>query len=574
MSGFVSFKDVIAKDESGKNTGFVSFNQKKEEPKEGFLKSSARTATQIPQGILEGTAPGLMASFWQLLAHGEALDPAEIDRLEENLKQWGIPFDREKYMEAAQQALSHVPTVSNIARITEEQTGIPLEPKSKLDKFFRLGSMAATAQPGNLSPSGKIQPATLAKRTTAGVVAPTVKTGLEEAGVPEPIAELVGLGAGGIAGAKTPITAKTKPSGLTARRFEETTKPTEISESRLGKLHEKVENDFRNISDQIIIESPVGETARNLKNDPTYKQQSRELLEEAQNIANSLTEEIPGKSLKKEQADLSKKNTKGFAPSEYDKGYSKFTKEMIEEIPETLSPGQAVEQYRKNNKALGEYFEPGSSKALNRAKRDAILDQNRAIAKVIEKTDPHLAKVFREGNERWTKIMDAEAVDAFVNEIFAEKVNYKKMHDFFDKSGYDRIFKRALGENGYKQFEQLVKDMLESEAAYKMLKVAKEKGFSDLYKTGMAYMLHPKAAIAHGGFALGKNTFKSFMNSLLDKPQLTIKWRQGVNELKKGDFKAAEKTFNELSQESIKLEELRVNSLEKFNEKVQSTKHK
>ena len=89
-------------------------------------------------------------------------------------------------------------------------------------------------------------------------------------------------------------------------------------------------------------------------------------------------------------------------------------------IPENITYGELVEQYRDNNRSLGEYFEPGASKALNRAKKDVLLDQNRAIASVLEKTNPELSKVFKEGNERWSKIMDVEAIDSFVSDMFPE----------------------------------------------------------------------------------------------------------------------------------------------------------
>lgn len=164
----------------------------------------------------------------------------------------------------------------------------------------------------------------------------------------------------------------------------------------------------------------------------------------------------------------------------------------------------------------------------------------------MEKSNPELSSVFKEGNSRWTKIMDAEAVDDFVNTMFEGKLNFKKMHDFFDKSGYDFTFKRALGEKGYKDFEVLMKDMLTSEAPYKMLKIAKEKGWQDLFQTGLGYVLHPKIGQVKAGIDATKYVYRGLLNSMLDKPQIGMNFKKAVMDLKKGDFKAADKEFKAL----------------------------
>lgn len=537
-----------------------------EMPQEGFWKSVGRTALQIPQGIAEATPYGIGSGLFQLLGQGESLDPEEIERIREISEREGIPFNEESYREAAQEALGTVPTVSNIARTIENKTGIPLEAKTGAQKALRLGSTA-----------GKFQSGTVGQKATAAIAAPVVSESSQALGVPEPFADILGLGLGTVAGRKAPqidIGKSRKSSGLPERQFENARESKAIPEKKLEQINEKLESDFKNISDKIIKESPIGQTAENLKNDPTYKQQSRELLDQAQVVANSMPEPLFTSALKKEMANIGKKNIKGVSLNEYDKSYLKFMKEAIEDIlPEKTTYGDLVEQYRKNNRALSEYFEPGSSKALNRAKKDAILDQNRAIANIFEKSNPELSEIFKEGNSRWTKIMDTEAVDDFITEMFSGKVNYKKMHDFFDKNGYDKIFKRALGEEGYKSFEQLMKDMLTSEAPYKMLKVAKEKGYGDIVKTLMAYHVSPEFGYAKAAIDASKYAYKYLMNSILDKPKLAITWKKAIDEVKKGHFAKAEKSLYSIDEEMKKpaIEVSRLQSLQKFNEKVKES---
>jgi hypothetical protein len=522
-------------------------NTEPPEFQESEEKSFARTALQVPQGIAEGTPYGIATGLWHLLGSGEVNDPEELDRIREISEREGIPFDEEKYLEAGQNALSTVPTVGNIASKVEEKTGIPFEAKTKLQKGLRFASTA-----GKLTPGSALQ-----KGSGAGV-ATGVKVGAEEAGVPEPFADILGLGVGVGTSTKTPAVGlgkKTKPSGLVERQFENVKEPKKVSEKKIEQLNSKLESDFKDISDNIIKDSPVGETFDNLKNDPEFKDQTRTLLNQAQALADELPGTLSSKDIKKQFADISTKKTKGFSLSEYDKSYNKFMKDAIKDVvSENVKPGELVEQYRKNNGSLSEYFEPGASKALNNAKRDAILDQNRAIANVIEKVDPELGKVFKEGNDRWTKIMDAEAVDSFINELFDGKVNYKTMNDFFDKTGYDRIFKRALGDKGYKDFSVLMKDMLSTEAPYKMLKVAQNKGWEGLAKTATSYVIDPNLGHATGGYNVLKSSYKGIMNALLDKPKLSLVWKKGIDDLKKGDFKSAQKQFNELDEAKSEFE--------------------
>ena len=523
---------------------------KEREPEEDAATSTFRYASQIPFGLAQGTTIGILSGIANLMAYGDVNDPEELDRIKAIAEREGIPFDEEKFKEAAQNAMQYAPTISNAQRVLEESTGLPVTAKTKGQKALNL---AATAYKGIETANPEVA---TSQKVLAGVLAPSTKQVLEEQGVPEFIAEPIALGTSGLAGhrgvPKIDIGKSTKPSGLVKRGFEGIKQPREVSTSKMGKINDKLELDFKGISNDIIQDSPVGDTARALSQNPTFKQESRELLSQAQEISDTLPARIASKDVKKEIADLGSKKQTGYASNEYDKSYNKFVKEMIDDISDQpITAGQLVQQYRKNNASLSEYFEPGASKALNRAKRDAILDHNRAIANVLQKQfpDSELVPVFKEGNERWTKIMDAEAVDDFITEMFDGNVNYKKMHDFFDKENYGRIFKRALGEDGYKAFEQLMKDMMESESAYKMLRVAQDKGFSELVSVSTHYLIHPKLGATKVALSAAKKGWKLLMNSMLDKPQIAIKWRDAVKDLKKGDFKKAEKEFKALQGE-------------------------
>lgn len=513
-----------------------------------------RTGLQIPQGLAEVTAPGLIASAWQLLGQGEVLDPEEIEHIKAISEREGIPFDEEKYMEAAQNALKYIPTVSNVAREIEEKTGLPLEAKTDLQKGTRFASSL-----------GKITPGTIGQKAVGIGAGLATKAGLEHAGVPEFLSELGGFGAAGLAGSKAPkidIAKSKKPSGLTTRQFEKLQKPVEVSAKKIKQIDEKLESDFRDIASDIIEKSPINETHSELKNDVSFKLAAEEAFEKVDKLAERITEKVSLDDLKKDLIKRGAEEKKsGITELEFDKEYNKNIKQFVKDTKgKEASLSGIIKQYRKNNEAYGKSWESGKSTDYNVAKREALLDYNRTIADTIEKKfpDTEFSNLFKSSNEQWKKIMDAEAIDAYVNDIFKGKINYKKNGEFFNKK-QKQIFKRALGEEGYKNFEQLNKDFMSTEKAYKMMKVAEEKGYSDLAKTGISYLIHPKLAATKVGIGMVKGAYKALWQSLLDKPQLAVTWDKGIKAFQKGDFATAEKQFN-------KMEESRVESLKKFKE--------
>ena len=520
------------------------------EKKDSWYTSLVRTLYQIPSGILQAKTWPL--DIWQMVGMGLALDPEEMDHIRKISEREGIPFDEEKYRQSVMKTSQEFPTQSNLERLIERKTGAPLTPKTKGQKLLKLSASA-----------GKFAPGTLMQKATAAVIAPAVSEGLEAVGVPEPIAELVGLGTSGVGAKLAPkkvIKQVTKPSGLPVRRFEKIKKPREVPAKKIAKIHEKLEGDFRKISDEIISDSPISKTKATLEENPAFKAEVGEQFKRVEELAEKLTEKISSKDLKKTlMRKASKKEGIGFTPSEYDKDYKKFMRQFAKETP--VKEGGArdlVAQYRKNNKSLSEAYDPSSSRAFNRAKRDALLDYNRDIADVIESKYPNseFSKLFKETNKQWAEISDAEAIDKFINGMFDGEVKFKKGRKFFENANEARPFKRALGEENFPKFEQLMKDMLSTEKPAKMLKVAKQKGFSDLVETAGAFIIHPTIGKLKLAYSVSKEAVKSLVNASIDKPQLMFTWEKGLDALKKGDFKAAEKSFNTLNKEVQKVEKL------------------
>ncbi len=499
-------------------------------------KKAARYLFQIPQAL--ATKKTWPLNLIQQIGVGEALN--ELNELQERLPElkkkfphlnWPESIDTQKYLENLQAASSAFPTVQNVARGIEEKTGIPLEAQTKGQKLLNLGATAASFRPGGIVP-----------KATAGIVAPGVALGAEELGLPEGPSEFLGL----LAGGGTPVPRgqpKLKPSGLPERGFEKLKKPTKVSPARLEKINEAVEGDVRKLTQNFLQDS---KTYQALKEDSAFKSKITDVFDKVHDLAAKIDKPIPSQSLRSAFRKQIKQDYKGISLDEFEKNYFSDVRKIDKALPlHEMTAEQLVDQYRKNNKSLRELLEPGKSRAANRAKTESILAYNRAIADTIEKEFPNseLNNLFKFSNKRWAEIKDSEAIDAFMDDLFKGKINYKKGAQFFERERMAEPFKRLMGENNYKQFQTLMGDLMSSEKAMSLIKKAESQGFKDVAKAAAHWIVHPSLAKASAALQITKGG----MQALLDKPQYIVKWRSALQNMKKGHFEEAIKEFNELN---------------------------
>jgi hypothetical protein len=538
---------------------------------ESTLSNAFRTLYQIPSGIAQAvTYP---ADLISMIAAGESLDPEEIEHIKMVSERAGIPFDEEKYREAVQTAQGTFPTQSNIEQAIEERTGAPLTPKTRLQKGLKFASTAGKIAP---TPSTFRGLNTALPKTAIGAGLGAIKETGQELGLPEPVAELgsfLALKQLPKGSPSVSIGKQRGPGGLPERRYEKLTSETQVSANRHDIINKKIEKDFKEISDKLIQESPISETYNALEKDASFQQKVDDTFREVESLADEISgsfssEEIKRGIAKKYQA----KESKGITPTEAEKDYNKFMKGYLKEIPsKNLTARQLVDQYRKNNKSLGEIYESGKSVGFNNAKKDSLLDYNRALAEIIEEKYPNteFSNLFKDTNKKWTEIYDSQYMNKVIDDIFKEGVNFDKGRKFFTQRSRE-VFTRALGKENMPHFERLMKDFMSKEKVHGLLKRAKDLGFSDFVKMGATYLVEPHIAIAK--FAYG-NT-KRALQTLLDKPQLSIIWDEGIQAAKKGDFKTAQTKIAQVDQIVKASTEQRDQAMKKFNEKVRENSKK
>lgn len=200
---FYDVQEEVSEEEKGNSTNWDSYNEIKQD---SGIKSLFRYLYQPVSGYLSMTPYGVLSSLWQGWGTGEAL--SEFDELEERLpelkekfKGFGIEIpeklDRDKYMEAVNEAASLVPSITNLESAIEGSTGLPLEAQTRFQRLLRLSGQG-----------GKITPGDISQKVLGGVVAATGSRGLESLGVPEEFADILSLLGLGIGGEKIPSAQK------------------------------------------------------------------------------------------------------------------------------------------------------------------------------------------------------------------------------------------------------------------------------------------------------------------------------------------------------------------------------
>jgi len=392
---------------------------------------------------------------------------------------------------------------------------------------------------------------------------------LQTAGVPEPIADISAL-------APTAIQPRTisKASGLPSRWYEKIKSPTTISHSQYKKLVEAIENDIRGISNDVIQKH--NSTAKLRIVDPLLRDTLSDAFDQVTQLSQSLpSENLSGETLRKFIVSRIKSRPKfGITSSSNERAYRnemtrllrekalKPSKELTQEtkildqygnpikktkkIPaQPINNKQLLEQYRKTNMELKNYFEPSKSKGINIGKRDALLDYNRAIGDLWEKRypDSEFNRLFKETNKIYSELADLENVDHFFNEIFNEpKINYRTAKKFLDDPKIKDSFKKVLGDSGYTEMKSIFRDFIPTEQVMSLIKQGEKVGINDMAKYVKRWVVSPLWA----KFTSFKNMSKIARNSLLSNQQFMITWKSALKDLKNKNFEKAIIGFQKL----------------------------
>lgn len=399
-----------------------------------------------------------------------------------------------------------------------------------------------------------------------------VGQGAREVGAPNWLASVLDVGATLANPVSITKEALKYTSGLPKRLAGRVKKPTAVSPGQATKIAENLEGDFRKISEELLAKN---QTYKSMKDLPEFEENLSKGFEKVETLAKDIKGKVEAEDLKKSLLSKFKKTAnlgseseesilrqleetpgkkskkivlapaKGITASDYEKAYSKEIRSLLKEIPNVDASAEAlVDQYRKNNKALTQYFESGSSIAKNNAKRDALLDYNQAIAESFEKNfkDSEFSKLFKETNKIFSEKRSIEDLETWVDSIFTH--GPKKAEKIFSNEKLQRSAEKILGKDGVQQVKQLTKDLLTEEQARKLIKASEKAGFSLNGKDALKYLVFPKWATVP---PKAKSLAQAAYNQRLLKPQTRLLWGNYLNEMKTGKYEKAAHTLEELA---------------------------
>ena len=255
---------------------------------------------------------------------------------------------------------------------------------------------------------------------TPAAAAPAIALGggtgqvLREVGAPEWTATLadVVIGLNPYQVAKDVIARRSSSSGMPLRRFRNAKQSRAVSAKTKDIITQNVEMDFKETANQILSKS---RNYQELKNNPAFQEELDQAFAKLETLVAEIPETVSTKDIQTQfNKSISESNYKGYADSEFERALKSNVNRVnkafqvreikpkvqlldaqgnpIKSEPKTvgreLSVDTVVEQYRKNNRQLKQYFEPGKSGAYNLAKKTVLLEENKAITQALKKKFP------------------------------------------------------------------------------------------------------------------------------------------------------------------------------------------
>jgi hypothetical protein len=431
---------------------------------------------------------------------------SNMREIEEAFHKAGQPFDRDEYIKSVYDYAENIPTQEMVENVIKEKTGIDLAPQGLLGKGSRKAGEILALRPSNLISSP-------GRAITGAVGGAGAATGLHELGVPEPIADIIGFGASGLAHIKGAPAALSKEaqtlqdiSGKHGLRelqgLQRETPPAKAlaSPERQQKAVKELSETSKAAIDKVIEgEIPVSRLRKMGVN-----------LEDAYNVAFSKSENQAAQ-LDSVGAKVKFDNSLDFIKSEINKikksapSLSSTDKVVIRELkkqykgltnappppPKTTllgptgqplsvpkvgrssklaTPTQSLDQYRNFNEEVKDiYRKPKFTGSESRIK-DIYGKLNKHLIQDIEQTSPELANDLKAANKIFSQTSDLNTVEGILEKAFKDGYNPKKLANIIDNKSNKSFLTRALGKDA-------VKDM--ADIAY-YGKQAEEKVFSKI----------------------------------------------------------------------------------------------
>lgn len=419
-------------------------------------KSIARAAIQAPLGYAQKfTFPADLASLAaqgatrEALGESEAMQDARALYPENNFP---APLTEEQKQGHLQDLSQNFPTQTNIERMVEEKTGLPLQPKNEIQKSLRLGGEAAGFRGGNIK-----------EKIGAAIAAPAISQTAQAMGAPEEIANLGGLVGSGLSIPKisrTKLPTEKLPSGLE--------KPTALENkySKYGKISKEVqEKTIKNLDEEAKkLSAKVLERERPLVKkinegvdlDKEFQEGFTSLRQTAKKYNPELNVKPVSELMEKTRVDvLGLPN-----PSTQTRKIIKDIEAFEKNPPITLYDN--LRNFRNLSEKQSEIYEKSFLHGKQKKYADFISDYKKSITKSMEETlpkDSEWMKSFKDLNKDYSEYLNTKKAQAILEPIFGKEITAAKLEKAATDIPFQKKLSFALGEKGAQDISQIAKDL-------------------------------------------------------------------------------------------------------------------
>ncbi len=563
------------------------------QPKEPLQTQITRTAAQVPQALLQMTTPGLVAEGLNVFGKGEALAGLEEDFSPEriaHLKQTfpSAPWEefekkypthdvfKQKYLEGLEAAQKTFPTVSNIASAIEKSTGIPLEPKSDLDKTIRFISEIASIKPGAAT-----------QKVGAGLKAESMKNLLETVGVPKGVSDALaayfGLrtktpevkvhpaekpkkpiqkeepifpergappapGAPSGAGPSPTEEIERLPSGLSKPRAMEstTTKFATINPERQKYAIKNLNEEATQLTKKSVEKHlPLAEE---IKKGTDFQTSFDKEFEQLSTIAKKYNPEIDITPISRLLSETRSKY-KGI-PSPH-KDVIKIKNEMkrFAKNPQT-GMYNLLKIYRSNNRKQRDIFETSRLTGKQQEYSDFLSAFNRAISKSFSETlpaDSAWVSRFLKNNKDYKKYIDTKTAMRLLEPLLEGQITSARINALARDPRLHKKLELSMGKAGAAEVIQIAKDLKASRESIKNLPKEKVHALDAVFPIGFLIPFLKIPTLIYKGVKFSRSLYGYWLSSPAKRKAVD----SAVKALSEGDV-SAYKTATETLKEDIK----------------------
>lgn len=500
------------------------WDQFEEHPESPKMRNKAYLPAQLGLGVVEMSPPNALMEVLKTFLKGSQKGFFVEQRMEDP------DLNYEAFTQGSDKVINKIPALSSLIDGLAKNTSIDLHPQSELEKVLRLAGNAGYF------------PKTLGNKILSSVLGAGLFETQKQLGVPEPVAELTSLlGSTALPGL---LQGKVKKfdSGLTKRNLQKINKSTSMTPTQKEKLLQTLRQEGQDLS-QDLLEKYFPQYQEITQNPGFIQALEKDFEDIANTFSTASHKSLPTRDL---QDKLRKLMHKEMTSSLYkDPGQKTYLKTMQEAIKDlhnqpTFSTADLLNQYRRNNLSLKNYYDSTLSSLQNKANKKALLDQQQAIKELLQEAyaeDPKVFKKFLNTNASYENVKSLEKISSSFDKAMSSSDPSHNMNKLLNDKRFNETLLKSMGKTGADQFKTLIKDYTTLTQNLPRIKESAS-GFKILKDHGWLTLLLPNMLKVIPQSMTGWHFLHWLRREFIRSPQKHREWRNLISAIQRKDMKS------------------------------------